>query len=318
MLSSMPDRITLKRPDKIVAGIIAALVIGLLGYGLFVVLPYLITLAENTITFVLELAALAVIVMVLADRDTWTMILYQWKNISRNLRRGIARQNPIGVMDTVIERFARKLEEIDDHMTKAAAACKRHEANIKTMRKKAADEDAIARTAISLQKSELEIKRHATAALRWEKAAEDMVPMGVMLSEMQEKMEQARDLCANTLEDTKNQREVFAMTYETMTTSQKTVKSFKRFFGTNPDLAMLEMSIDEIERQTSEAEAEIDQFMRVMTPAMEAADLKKQAEAQEAMSRFGKFLQASPTPTALPQASKPIEYPIDVQKLKVK
>lgn len=304
-MDSTPMNIKLKRPDKIIMAVIAAVVACVLGYGLYLALPYLIALMANTITFVAELVVLVLMLMVVCDKGLWTAVYYKWANISRNMRRSVARENPIGTMDTAISRRASKLVEIDKNLTEAIGAKKRHEKNIAVMEKKSADEDAMALAAQQQQRSALEVQRHAVAAGRWAKAANDAKPTAIMFAEMQEKLEQARDITSNTLEDMKNQREVFAFDYDVKMSATKTLRGIRGFFTEDKDMEMLRMSIDEYERQTSEAEAEIDQFIRQITPAIEDADIKKQAEVQAAMERFGqKFLNASAAQGALPAASE--------------
>ena len=90
-----------------------------------------------------------------------------------------------------------------------------------------------------------------------------------------------------------------AMKLEALQDGAKAVKGFKRFFGANPDLEMQDLAVEEIERQSTEAEAEIDEFMRVMNPMLENADLKKNADALQAMEKFSSYLG---TQKALPEA----------------
>lgn len=282
--------IKMKGSDWAVAAIVAVVTIVPIVWVLMIVLPILVALAANTIVFVGELIALALLGIVFLDKNTWLTILYTWKNISRSMRKAVVRENPIGVLDTVIERFGGKLDEIQKNMITAVAARKRQEATIKDCRKKQEDATALATAATKMHRPDHEIEQQAVKADRWGKAADDMTPMLAMLKDVEVKMQQAQALCTTKLEDMKNEREVLAVKLETMKEGQAAVKSFKRFFGTNPDLAMMQMSVDEIERQSTEAEAEIDEFMRAMTPAIEEADLAKKAETARAMAKFDKFL----------------------------
>jgi hypothetical protein len=73
-------------------------------------------------------------------------------------------------------------------------------------------------------------------------------------------------------------------------------------FGNNPDLEMQDLAIEEIQRQSFEAEAEIDQFMRVITPRLQQADLQRDADAIEAMEKLNAY-----TAQSLPPAPEPLK-----------
>jgi hypothetical protein len=291
--------ITLKKGDKITMAII-----GLLGLALFTVigvvaLPYVILALENTIYFMV--LAGGTLLTLLSIWENRTAILYKWKNMARNIRRTIARENPIGVMDTAIERFGTKLTSIAENIQQADAARKQQLDAIKTMRAKAQKEQDLADSAVRLGKGDAEVSRYAVAADRWNASADKLEPMAQMLADVHAKMLAARDVCVNRLEDMKNQREVFKLEYDTMMSGQKAIKSFKSFFGSNPDLEMLQLSIEQIDEQTALAEAEIDQFMHDIKPSLDTAALEKESANQKALDRMKgtKQLTASPIGSTL-------------------
>lgn len=291
-----------KSSDKAVGYALIALGALALGTGLYFALPILIELAKNTIILVGELVVLAFLAIVFLDKNTWTNIYYGWRNVSRKIRKTIIREDPVGILATVIARFQTKLEEIDENINKAVGAYKRHMSTIAKAEKAQKDELAFATVAQRAGK-DLETRQHATAAARWEKTADELRPMGDTLLNVKTSLERARDLCSTKLEDLSSQKQVLALKLEAMQDSQTAVRGFKRFFGNNPDLEMQDMAIEEIERQSNEAEAEIEQFIRVMNPMLDAADTKKQAEALAAMEKFNNFLGSQPAPKSLTEGA---------------
>jgi hypothetical protein len=304
------SNIKLKTADKWWMFIVAALVLGLGGTALYVALPYLIELAQNTIIFMVELAIAGILAIILLDKGTWAAIFYKWKNISRNIRKAIAREDPIGVLSTVIQKFQRKLESIDENINQAVAAWKRQVASIKDAKQRQDDAYAMVVAAQRAGKSEAVQGMHAAAAARWKDAIADMEPMANLLQDLKGRLEKARDICEVQIQDAENQKEVLAIKLTALKQGQKAVKSFKQFFGSNPDLEMQELAIEQIEIQASEAEAEIDQFMRVIDPMIQNADLKKQADMQVALDKFDQFTAAK----ALPAPSEPLSIPAPAQK----
>jgi len=288
--TSLQQRILAMKPaDKIMGTIIGLVVLGGGGYGFWRILPILIDLAQNTIYFFGELVVLAILAMIFLDKNTWVNLYYAWKNVSRKIRKAIVSEDPIGVLDTVIHRYAYKLDQIDHNVNVADAARKRQEATIKDALKQRDGELNQARAAQKLDKK-LQVEQHATAAQRWEESAKEMEPMLNTLTNALTCLQRARDLCQTKLEDVKNQQVVLQRKLEALLAGQQAVRSIKTFFGSNPDLDMQELAIDEIERQATEAMAEIDQFMRVMNPVLESADLKRSADQMAAMEHFNSYI----------------------------
>ena len=300
---STPLALNLKGKDKVVMGIIAAVVGIPLVYAATIVVPILLKLAIDTTYLLAILIGLFVTATVLWDSRT--AIYYWWANTSRNIRKAVARENPIGVMDTAIGRFEGRLEQIDDNLNKSAAAAKRLEKDISDMKKESVKADGLALAAKNGGKSEAEVARHARSAKRWEDDSDELLPLYESLIRMGTALNSARDVCLNSLEDMKDQRRVFEKKFTAMKVGQSAVKSMASFFKTNPDLEMLQHSIDAIEQQTAEAEAEIDNFIRNITPAIQTNDLKAAAEAEAALARFNqKFIsgQSAPNQKTLPPA----------------
>lgn len=282
--------INLKKYDKVALGAILG-GIGLLTvavlYGLYLALPYLIDIAQNTIIFFAELAVAVLMVLfgaqMFMSRDA---IYYKMKVFARNMRKAVVREDPIGTLDVAIHRFEGKLEEIDTSSAHAEAARQRLDTKIAAAKKQAQMEMALATAAQRQNKPDVIVQQHAVASQRMDQTADTLQPMADNLKKIQDAFVRARDLCAAKLEDFKSQKQALSIQLDAIKESQNEMRSFKRFFSSNTDLDMLELSVEEIERQTTEGEAEIDQFLHVIGPQLETADLKKAAEAEQAMQKL--------------------------------
>lgn len=278
-----------KKPEKIGAIALMVAVGAVIAYAFFRALPTLIELAQETIYFGMEVVIGIVLVMIFLNRQTWITIQYAIANQLRKIRRMVVHLDPIGVLNTAITQFTNKLGEIDEALVASDAARKRQVTAMQTAQKKADNEKAMADQAKRENLPDVQITQHFAACDRWMKAVDGMRPQAELLDKMQTALEQARDLCAAKLEDFKNQKSVKAMELDIAQSNKVVVNRFKKFFGSSPELEMQDMALEEIERQTSEAEAEVDQLMRFVNPMLADADLKKQAETQQAMARFNQF-----------------------------
>lgn len=285
-----------KTPDKAGAWTLMALAVIAAGIGLYRLLPALIELAANTIYFGVELAVAAVLAMFLLDPKFWHGVYFWSQNQIRKVRRRIVREDPIGVLDTVIARFEKKLEEVGNYMVEADAARRKQAKSIKVMLDRADNERLLCQTAITNVRPESEIQQHAAASERWQKAADGEKPMAEFLDKMKSGMEQARELCDSKLADRRSQREVLVIKFETAKATTGAVKGFKRFFGSNPDLELESMAIDEIESDSFRAESEIDDFMQKVTPMLKGEDLQRKANAAAALDKLGAFVSKGALP----------------------
>lgn len=303
----------LKPADKAVAGLfIAAIALAVVaaGYGLYVLLPVLVELAKDTIVLGVEVFVLlgfaAGLLQLWLARDA---AIYKFKQVAQNARRKVAADNPIGTIDIAIATFEGRLERIDAEAVSANSALLRLKDKVKNrkgdgMLDMASREAGLADAAEHQGRPDSEIQQHAVAAERWKKAAETVQPMVEDQEFIQGQLAKARDLATNALADLKNQRAVLSVQYDAYRESQAQAKAFRRFFGKNPELEMIDFAVEAIEKQTTDTQADIDQLMHQLTPRIQAAQLARDAEAAEAMRKRAEAKQlAEPAPAmALPKA----------------
>ncbi len=303
---------SLKPSDKTLGAILALALLAGGGWVLYTVLPILITLATNAIVFFAEIVAL--IMMIVFVATNLTNGYYFFCNVARKIRRAIVADDPIGTLVTVEHRYERRLEDIDSGITAFGGSIKRQEDSVASAHSKAEKEKYQASTAQKTGRPSVEVAQHATASQRWEKAADEMQPMLTTCKNALTFMQQARDLCSAKLDDARNQRAVLAAKLDAAQSGQHAVRMFKRFFGSNPDLEMHEMAVEEIERQQTEAFAEMDQFMRVSKPVLDAASLEQATDQMQAMEKFNAYITGGGASRMLTASSDQIQIPNRVKE----
>lgn len=287
MTENLPN-INLKQKDKIAMGVMAALVLAIIAVPVLTwfaaVTALMATIAANSVYILVTVGGILLVLSTLWENRY--NILYKWKLMARNVARSIAREDPIGVMDVAIKRFENKLEDIGQHLINAQAARKQQQESIDKLKHKAIENDGQAEAARRNGRSDREIAVFAMAATRSMESAAKLQPMADKFADICEKLVQARDVCRASLANMKDQRETFKIEYDTMMAGSKAIKGFKAFFGSNPDLDMLQLSIEQVDEQTAVAEAEIDQFLHDLQPQVDAQNLKQQAAEIAAVERI--------------------------------
>lgn len=306
--------IILKPVDKAVAaGMLIAILLAVagVGWGVYTILPFLVEAAKNTLILGVEVFALLGLAMAFIQlwmsRDA---IVYKFKMNAQNMRRKVVADNPIGAIDISIDTFEKRLEQIDVESINADGALKRLKNKIRNREKtgmldNAEREDGLADAAEKMNRAEAEISQHAVSAERWKKAAATIQPMVEDQEFIKNQLAKAREIAGTALADLKNQREVLSAQYEAYKESQAQAKAFRRFFGKNPELEMIDFAVEAIEKQTTDAQADIDQLMHQLTPRIAAAQLAHEAEASEALRKRAEAKQlAEAKPAELPAAVK--------------
>ncbi len=288
----------LRTPEKVGAIVVVLALIAACGGAILHFMDTLVALAQDVVYFGIECVGAVLLAYTLFT--SWDAILLGIGLGLRKFRRMIVHEDPIGVLSEVIDRFTKKLGEIDDALVQQDAARKRQANAIAQAHAKSKLEMGMANAAKTVGKPDVEVAQHLTAADRWDKAADAIQPQLDNLDKMQTALESARDMCAAKVEDFKSQRDAEKIKLDATQAYRGTVSRFKAFFGGDKDLELQDMALDDIERQTTEAEASVDQLMRMVNPMLAEADLKKQAETAAALQKFGAQFAATKAQAALP------------------
>lgn len=317
MSLTMPDTssVNLKRPDKItfwiLLGVLGLLVTGV-GYGFYLLLPTLIELATNTIIFFAELGVVAfMLILALQVFLSRQAIYYKMQMFARNVRKAVVKSDPIGVIDVAIHRFEQRLEDVDDRMKESQAAIGNLATKIRNTRgggvlDQAENEESLAVAAQRTGKPEADVNVHLAAAEQWRRAAGTLEPLLANQKARQVQLQGARGVCDRGLSNLKTQKQVLSIQLEALRADAAQAKAFRRFFGNNEDLDMIDMAVDEIERQSAACEAEVTQMLQQADPIIQKEALQRDADAQRARARLAAapapevFTTSAPTATVIP------------------
>lgn len=294
-ITGMPD-LSLRTSDKrIFGGILAAgglLAAGAL-YTLYRIMPMLVDLAQNTLYFMLEIGGIVLLAMFFYE---WWLsrqaIEYKLKLIARNLRKAVIKSDPIGVINVAIGNFQSRLEDADAKSRDADAALKDLAKKIKNDSKtglldQALNEENLGRAAEKAGRSADEVNVHLVNAERARRAADSLQPILERQKARKIQFEKARKMCETGLMNLKSQKSVMSVQLDALKADAAQSRAFKRFFSNNADREMIDMAVEEIEKQSSSYEAEIEQVMRQAEPLIASEELQQNADAMAARTRLG-------------------------------
>lgn len=151
---------------------------------------------------------------------------------------------------------------------------------------------------------------HLVSGERWKKTLEALAPIIDNQQKRKAKINEAYQLCTDGIANLENQKATLQVQLEAYQADAAQARSFRAFFGGhNEDMEMIDMAVEEIERQSSACEAEVEQMLRQAEPSLERARLQQEADADEARARIG----LAPEVAALPAAPDKIGGVVSVK-----
>jgi hypothetical protein len=314
--TDFPD-ISLKKFDKVVYALLlgGGVVAGAAAvYGLYVLLPFLVELAQDTVMFgVLMLAAAA---LAIGAAQLWMMrdaIVHKMKLNARAFSRRIIKDDPIGSIDISIKRMEGRLNEAKERQTEANAATRVLERRIRNANDhrspgvldQAELEEQLAAQAERSGLAKEDVDAHLINAERFREAGTTLGELLQHQKERQAKLDEARKLAERGLVNLQNQKQVWSIKLDALNAELAQAKSFRSFFSRSPELETIDIAVEEIERAAAQAESEIEALFRDADPLLQREKLQREAEAATARARI---LSAQQTAAALPAA--PVDVPV--------
>jgi hypothetical protein len=313
--SNIASDISLKKYDKVILTLMVGLLlltVGAAGWGLFVILPLLITMAENGIILLAMLAVAAF--MALGVFNIFINLpnyILKMKMSAQALRRKFISGNPIAAIDVSIASLkdqydnACKLASEADGATKHLSRQLRADDRKSGAQDRADNEDRLAQAAITAGKPQAEINDHLVKAERAHRTVEMLQPLLERQQKRQARVEEARQIAKSKIGDLEDQKANMSIILDAYQADAKQSRALSAFFGSrSKDMATIEIAVDEIVKQSSQAEAEIEQMLRDADPAIQEAALQREADALNARARLDASLKnqkrlAEPLPTSV-------------------
>jgi hypothetical protein len=254
----------------IVAGLLA--VGGFVGFGK--ILPFLVNMAQNTLTLMLLLGAIAGIVIVVADPKFRLMISSVYKLVMKKVTGMIIEIDPINIL----KNYLRQLYDNIQEMNKQIGLLKGQMRNLKKIidDNEAAIQDnlAVASKAKELDKKSQQILKTRKASrlqnsnMTYKTLYTKMEVIYRILSKMYEN-------CGVLYEDTEDQIKQKEVEWNVIRQSYKAIKSAMSVVNGNADQrAMFEQTLDFMATDLGNKIGEMERFMETSQNFMDGVDLQ--------------------------------------------
>lgn len=263
----------------------------LLGGGvlLYKALPYLITLASNTLYLAGLLIVLAAVIYMILDPKMRNLIFYIYKSIMRWITGLFVQLDPIGILKTYIEELQSNLGKMNQQIS----TLKGQMYNLKTIiegNKKQIQND------LNLASKAKETDKQAMMVLKARKAGR-LQESNIKLEDLYKKMEILYRVLGKMyenseimLEDIKDQVVVKEQERKAIRASHSAMRSAMNILNGNKDQRqMFDMAMESIADDVSQKVGEMERFMEMSSNFMDSIDLQNGVFEEEGLKMLEKW-----------------------------
>ena len=281
--------------------VLVAIIIGAI-VGLYVILPFLITLLENTL-YAAGLVAALIVILWLAFNPTFrTAVRNLFQNSVRWFASWVVETDPIGILRNNLDDMKKEKNDLDQTLQRFAGSCERLQRSIaskndeiNTLGHKASKAEQMAAAAQDpMEKERLMLERQTFL----EKAG--MLMQGVkqlqaledQTSKMLSTFQHWSQIADSKIQRTENKVAFLAEQRKMILDAKATLGVGQRLLRGNPEqLKMVDMALDFLEEDTSRTLGEIREFSRYTDKLLTDDQIESGAAADEASAKFAEFNQ---------------------------
>ena len=264
------------------------------GYLLYKALPFLISLAANTLYLALLLVALAAVIYMVLDPRMRNLVWFAYKSVMRGITSMFVTIDPIGILKSYIE----SLEDNLGKMSKQIGVLKGQKRQLTTLMETNSKEiDSNMKLADQARKQgqESQIVLFTRKAARLQESNEKYDVLSKKIDVLDRVLSKMYDNAGILLEDTKDQVKVKEQERQAIRTSHSAMRSAMNVLTGDPDKrAMFEMAMESINNDVASKVGEMERFMDMSSNIMNSIDLQNGVFEEEGMKMLEEWEQKSP------------------------
>src|SRR5579863_891238 len=280
---------------------LAAIIVGT-GIGLYVILPLLISLLENTLYAIGLAAALIVVLWLAFNRGFQTAIKNLFENIVRFFASWVVETDPVGILRNNLDDMVKAKAELDQTVQRFSGSDERLKRNIdakteeintlghkanKAQQMAGAVQDPMERERLNLERQTfLEKAGMLMSGVKQLQALEDQT------ANMLHTFQHWSQISDSKIARTRNKVDFLAEQRKMILDAKATLGAGQRLLRGNPEqLKMVDMALEYLEDDTSRTLGEIREFTRYTDKLLTDEQIEQGAAADEAAARFAEFNQ---------------------------
>jgi hypothetical protein len=253
------------------------------GYLLYQALPYLISLAANTLYLALLLIALAAVVYMVLDPRMRNLIWFGYKSIMRWITGVFVEIDPIGILKSYVDSLSSSLAKMNQQI--GILKGQKQQLN-KLMQENSREIESNMKLAEQARKQnqEPQIVLFTRKAARLQESNEKYDVLAKKIEVLERILNKMYENSGILLEDTKDQVKVKEQERKAIRTSHSAMRSAMSVLTGDPDKrAMFEMAMESINNDVANKVGEMERFMEMSSSIMNSIDLQNGVFEEEGM-----------------------------------
>lgn len=267
------------------AGILAAL-----GYGLYHLLPYLITMTKNLLTLSLLGIGLFIIVYLVMDSQVRTLVWYLYKSLMRGITGLFIQIDPVGIIETYVAHLRKQLENLASQIETLSGAKRKLQDAIDRAKQDLDEQLNLARAGQKKGLGAAEITVYTNQAGRLKTRIEKYQALLTKLDTLYRILEKMHKAAKVVILDKTNQVEDIKTQRQEMRTGFNAFKSAMSILAGDPDKKVLfDQAMESIQNDISMKAGAMERFIEESGEVMQAIDLQNGAFEEKGMKLLEKW-----------------------------
>lgn len=265
-------------------------ILAALGYGLYHLLPYLITMTKNLLTLGILGVCLFVLVYLVMDPQVRNLVWYIYKSIMRGLTGLFVQIDPVGIIETYVAHLRKQLENLNNQIQELSGA-KRKLADAIDRAKEELDEQLnLAKVGQKKGLGVAEITVYTNQAGRLKTRIEKYQSLVTKLDTLYRILEKMQKAAKVVILDKTNQVEDIKIQRQEMRTGFNAFKSAMSILAGDPDKKVLfDQAMESIQNDISMKAGAMERFIEESGQVMQAIDLQNGAFEEKGMKLLEKW-----------------------------
>jgi len=261
-------------------------ILAALGYGLYKILPFIITLLQNAITAVLLFGVLAVIIYVITDRRTRNLFWYIYKSIMRAITRMFVEIDPIGILNSYVSDLKSNAENMYRQIGNLRGQMRKLKELIDQNERERAQSLQFAGEARKQNKQNIFVLK-ARKAGRLEESNLTLSALYTKMEVLYRMLNKMYETSLVLIEDLEDEVKVKTMERDAIKASYSAFRSAVRIIKGDPDKKeIFDQAMEFLAEDYGKKLGEIEHFMEVSSSVIDSIDIQNGVYAEDALQKL--------------------------------
>lgn len=265
-------------------------VLAALGYGLFQILPFLITMTKNLLTLTILGVCLFVLIYMIMDSQVRNLVWYIYKSLMRGITGIFIRIDPVGIIETYVAHLRKQLQSLESQIQELSGAKRKLADAIDRAKEELEEQLNLAKVGQKKGLGVAEITVYTNQAGRLKTRIEKYQSLVTKLDTLYRILDKMQKAAKVVILDKTNQVEDIKIQRLEMRTGFNAFRSAMSILAGDPDKKVLfDQAMESIQNDISMKAGAMERFIEESGEVMRAIDLQNGAFEEKGMKLLEKW-----------------------------